>query len=196
MTPLLEVQDLVMHFGSAKRVVKAVNGISFVIAPGEALALVGESGSGKTTVGRSLLRLIEPTGGRVAFLGQDITAMPVSRFRPLRSRLQMVFQEPFASLNPRMRVGRIVEEPLLLSGERDASRRRERCLEALALVGLPPSAGMDSPTSSAPVNNSGSGSRAPSRRDRTWLFSTNPPRRSTCRSGRKFWPFSTTCGAS
>jgi oligopeptide transport system ATP-binding protein len=146
MTPLLEVQDLVMHFRQdAKRVVKAVNGVSFVISPGEALALVGESGSGKTTVGRSLLRLIEPTGGRVAFLGQDITAMPVSRFRPLRSRLQMVFQEPFASLNPRMRVGRIVEEPLLLAGEGDARRRRERCLEALSLVGLPPSAGTGFP---------------------------------------------------
>jgi oligopeptide transport system ATP-binding protein len=145
-TPLLEVQDLVMHFRQdAKRIVKAVNGVSFVISPGEALALVGESGSGKTTVGRSLLRLIEPTGGRVAFLGQDITAMPVSRFRPLRSRLQMVFQEPFASLNPRMRVGRIVEEPLLLAGEGDARRRRERCLEALSLVGLPPSAGTGFP---------------------------------------------------
>ena len=145
-TPLLEVQDLVMHFRQdAKRIVKAVNGVSFVISPGEALALVGESGSGKTTVGRSLLRLIEPTGGRVTFLGQDITAMPVSRFRPLRSRLQMVFQEPFASLNPRMRVGRIVEEPLLLAGEGDARRRRERCLEALALVGLPPSAGAGFP---------------------------------------------------
>ena len=146
MTPLLEVQDLVMHFRQdANRVVKAVNSVSFVISPGEALALVGESGSGKTTVGRSLLRLIEPTGGRVAFLGQDITAMPVSRFRPLRSRLQMVFQEPFASLNPRMRVGRIVEEPLLLAGEGDARRRRERCLEALSLVGLPPSAGTGFP---------------------------------------------------
>jgi oligopeptide/dipeptide ABC transporter ATP-binding protein len=146
MTPLLEVQDLVMHFRQdAKRVVKAVNGVSFVISPGEALALVGESGSGKTTVGRSLLRLIEPTRGRVAFLGQDITAMPVSRFRPLRSRLQMVFQEPFASLNPRMRVGRIVEEPLLLAGEGDARRRRERCLEALSLVGLPLSAGAGFP---------------------------------------------------
>jgi oligopeptide transport system ATP-binding protein len=145
-TPLLEVQDLVMHFRQdAKRVVKAVNGVSFIISPGEALALVGESGSGKTTVGRSLLRLIEPTGGRVAFLGQDVTAMPVSRFRPLRSRLQMVFQEPFASLNPRMRVGRIVEEPLLLSGEGDARRTRERRLEALSLVGLPPSAGMGFP---------------------------------------------------
>lgn len=145
-TPLLEVQDLVMHFRQdANRVVKAVNGVSFVISPGEALALVGESGSGKTTVGRSLLRLIEPTGGRVAFLGQDITAMSVSRFRPLRSRLQMVFQEPFASLNPRMRVGRIVEEPLLLAGEGDARRRRERCLEALSLVGLPPSAGTGFP---------------------------------------------------
>src|ERR1700722_14720773 len=102
--PLLAVQNLVMHFQQdAKRVVKAVNGVSFVISPGEALALVGESGSGKTTVGRSLLRLIEPTGGRVAFLGQDITAMPVSRFRPLRSRLQMVFQEPFAKARHRRR---------------------------------------------------------------------------------------------
>ena len=101
-TPLLEVQDLVMHFrqDATNRVVKAVNGVSFVISPGEALALVGESGSGKTTVRESLLRLIEPTGGRVAFLSQDITAMPVSRFRPLRSRLQMVFQEPFASFEP------------------------------------------------------------------------------------------------
>jgi oligopeptide/dipeptide ABC transporter ATP-binding protein len=144
--PLLEVQDLVMHFRQdANRVVKAVNGVSFVIWPGEALALVGESGSGKTTVGRSLLRLIEPTGGRVALLGQDITAMPASRFRPLRSRLQMVFQEPFASLNPRMRVGRIVEEPLLLAGETDARRRRDRCLEALSLVRLPPSAGTGFP---------------------------------------------------
>jgi oligopeptide/dipeptide ABC transporter ATP-binding protein len=130
-----------MHFQQdRKRVVKAVNGVSFTIAPGEALALVGESGSGKTTVGRSVLRLIEPTGGRVAFLGQDITAMPVSQFRGLRPRLQMVFQEPFASLNPRMRVGRIIEEPVLLSGEGSAQMRTERCLEALSLVGLPTSA--------------------------------------------------------
>lgn len=139
--PLLEVDDLVMHFPQdRKRVVKAVNGVSFTIAPGEALALVGESGSGKTTVGRSLLRLIEPTGGRVSFKGQDIMAMPGTQFRGLRSRLQMVFQEPFASLNPRMRVGRIIEEPLLLSGEGNARIRRERCFEALGLVGLPASA--------------------------------------------------------
>jgi oligopeptide transport system ATP-binding protein len=135
---LLEVENLVMHFPQDRqRVVRAVNGVSFRIAPGEALALVGESGSGKTTVGRSLLRLIEPTAGRLIFQGQDITAMPQSRFRTLRSRLQMVFQEPFASLNPRMRVGRIVEEPLLLAGQHNAQARRERCAEALALVGLP-----------------------------------------------------------
>ena len=135
--PLLEVDDLVMHFPQdGRRVVKAVNGVSFQIRPGEALALVGESGSGKTTVGRAIMRLIEPTAGRVSFRGQDSTALPQVRFRPMRARLQMVFQEPFASLNPRMRIGRIVEEPLLLAGERSARVRRDRCVEVLRLVGL------------------------------------------------------------
>jgi oligopeptide transport system ATP-binding protein len=139
--PLLGVENLVMHFRQdGRRVVRAVNGVSFSISPGEALALVGESGSGKTTVGRCILRLIDPTSGRISFLGQDITAMSQARFRALRHRVQMVFQEPFASLNPRMRIGRIVEEPLLLAGVKDAGRRRDRCVEVLALVRLPPSA--------------------------------------------------------
>ncbi len=136
--PLLQVDDLVMHFPQdGRRVVKAVNGVSLRILPGEALALVGESGSGKTTVGRAILRLIEPTAGRISFRGEDVTAVPQARFRALRARMQMVFQEPFASLNPRMRIGRIVEEPLLLAGEQNPRARRERCLEVLRLVGLP-----------------------------------------------------------
>lgn len=139
--PLLQVDDLVMHFPQdGRRVVKAVNGVSFRIFPGDALALVGESGSGKTTVGRAILRLIEPTAGRVSFRGEDVTTVSQARFRKLRARMQMVFQEPFASLNPRMRVGRIVEEPLLLAGEHDGGVRRDRCIEVLRLVGLPASA--------------------------------------------------------
>ena len=135
--PLLEVQDLVKHFPAGRgRSVKAVNGVSFAIARGEALALVGESGSGKTTVGRCLLRLLEPTAGAIRFDGTDVHAMTLAAFRPLRRRMQMVFQEPYDSLNPRMR---IATWSASLCGRSATPQRRaatERVLEVLRMVGF------------------------------------------------------------
>ncbi|TAM86800.1 MAG: ATP-binding cassette domain-containing protein [Candidimonas sp.] len=121
------------------RSVKAVDDVSFHIDAGEVLGLVGESGSGKTTVGSTLLRLMEPTAGSIHFDGVDITHAPRSKLVPLRRRMQLVFQDPFSSLNPRMRVGDIVGEPLtihhLVKGE---ARKRERIGELLHMVGLSP----------------------------------------------------------
>ncbi len=135
--PVLEVDGLVKHFPQGRaRTVKAVNGVSFHIDRGEALALVGESGSGKTTVGRCILRLIEPTSGRVSFLGETITGMPPEQFRHRRPRIQLVFQEPYDSLNPRMRIGRIIDEPLMLARRILPLARPARVLELLDMVGL------------------------------------------------------------
>ena len=134
---LLEVRDLVKHFPAGRdRSVKAVNGVSFEIAPGEALALVGESGSGKTTVGRCLLRLLEPTSGAIRFDGTDVHAMTPAAFRPLRRRIQLVFQDPYDSLNPRMRIATLVGEPLRQVGDVPAARRPGRVLEVLRMVGF------------------------------------------------------------
>jgi oligopeptide/dipeptide ABC transporter ATP-binding protein len=135
--PLLEVRDLVKHFPLGRdRSVKAVNGVSFAIVRGEALALVGESGSGKTTVGRCLLRLLEPTAGAIRFDGTDVHAMSLAAFRPLRRRIQLVFQEPYDSLNPRMRIATLVGEPLRQIGDVPAARRAEQVLEVLRMVGF------------------------------------------------------------
>src|SRR5438093_3224523 len=121
--------------------VRAVDDVSLTIRRGETLGLVGESGCGKSTVGRALLRLYEPTGGRIVFDGQDITQLGEGALRPLRRRMQMVFQDPFASLNPRHSVARVVGEPLrahgLASGRQLAGRERE----LLEIVGLPADAG-------------------------------------------------------
>ncbi len=134
---VLAVENLVKYFPlSHRRTVKAVNGVSFHIDRGEALALVGESGSGKTTVGRCILRLIEPTEGRITFLGDDVTAMTQEQFRRWRPRIQLVFQEPYDSLNPRMRIGRILDEPLMLADRSAPGGRRARVLELLDMVGL------------------------------------------------------------
>ncbi len=145
-THLVEVTHLKKWFpirgGILSRVVanvKAVNDVSFGVKKGEVLGLVGESGSGKTTVGRTILRLIEPTEGSIRFDGQDITHLPKNQLRAYRRRMQIIFQDPFASLNPRMTVGDIIAEPLVIHGlEGSAKARNDRVAELLELVGLNP----------------------------------------------------------
>ena len=133
---LLEATDLKKHFRTRSGLVRAVDGVSFSLGRGETLALVGESGCGKSTTARLVLRLIEPTAGSVRFEGQEITALPGAELRRLRRRMQIVFQDPFASLNPRMTVAATLDEPLRLHRFGNAARRRERVAELLGLVGL------------------------------------------------------------
>ena len=134
---LLEVSNLVKHFPMGRRqTVKAINDVSFHIDRGETLALVGESGSGKTTVGRCILRLIEPTEGRITFAGAQVDTMSANQLRAIRPRVQMVFQEPYDSLNPRMRIRKIVEEPILLGGDMTPAQRHDRVAEVLEMVRL------------------------------------------------------------
>ena len=137
--PLVEVRNLQKFFGPASHPVRAVDDVSFVIHPGETLGLVGESGSGKSTIGRVLLRLVDSTSGQILYRGEDLGAASGSRMRSLRSKLQMIFQDPYASLNPRMRVRDILGEALQVHGlakGRQATARR--IADLLALVGLPP----------------------------------------------------------
>ena len=144
-TPLIEVTDLRKFFpikkGLLRRTighVRAVDGISFTINPGETLGLVGESGCGKTTVGRVVLRLIEPSGGKIAVSGRDITTLGRKELRPMRRQMQIVFQDPFSSLNPRIRAGDIVGEPLKVHGVGNPKEREERVAQLFARVGLRP----------------------------------------------------------
>ena len=140
MDPIVSVEDLVKNFPlrGTSDVVHAVNHISFEIGARETLGLVGESGSGKTTSGRCLLRLIEPTAGRIHYRGQDITRMSQGEFRQLRPRIQMVFQEPYDSLDPRMSIGQIIEENLYLEGRLSKQDRKRRVVDLLKMVGLDP----------------------------------------------------------
>jgi oligopeptide/dipeptide ABC transporter ATP-binding protein len=134
---VLRIDGLVKRFPTrGGKLLTAVNGVSFAIRPGEALGLVGESGSGKTTVGRCVLRLIEPNAGTIRFRGRDVTHLAAGEFRKLRSRLQMVFQDPFDSTDPRQRIGDAIIEPLRLTGRSDLRQRRARLEEMLDLVGL------------------------------------------------------------
>ena len=137
---LVSVQGLVKHFPveGSDDVVRAVDGVSFEIFAGETLGLVGESGCGKSTVGRCLLRLIEPTAGRVLFEGRDILALGKKELREIRREMQIIFQDPYASLNPRMKIGDIVGEPLVIHDQGTKSERRERVANLLRRVGLDP----------------------------------------------------------
>ncbi|MEP6918184.1 MAG: ATP-binding cassette domain-containing protein [Acidobacteriota bacterium] len=142
---LLEVRDLVKEFSRSRglfsrpSVVRAVDGVSFTIEQGETFGLVGESGSGKTTTGRCILRLIEPTAGQVRFKDEDVLRFSRKRLRQARRDMQIVFQDPYSSLNPRMRVGAIVEEPLIIHRVGAKAERRARVAELFELVGLDPS---------------------------------------------------------
>jgi oligopeptide transport system ATP-binding protein len=137
----LSADGLVKHFplrSAGRAIVRAVDGVTFAIAPGETLALVGESGSGKTTVGRMILGLTAPTGGMVHLFGRRIDGLGSAAMRPVRRDLQLVFQDPYASLNPRMTVAEIVGEPLANFGLVPRAGRRDRVAEILARVGLGP----------------------------------------------------------
>ena len=140
--PLVEVRRLTKHFtrggGLVRRptLIKAVDGVSFDIEEGETFGLVGESGSGKSTTGRCVLRLVEPTSGEVRFRGEDVLGFDRARMRAARREMQMVFQDPYSSLNPRMRVRDIVEEPLVIHRVGTRAERRDRVAELFRLVGL------------------------------------------------------------
>jgi oligopeptide/dipeptide ABC transporter ATP-binding protein len=144
--PVLRVRGLVKHFEVKRGVifsrsvgrVRAVDDVSFDIGRGETLALVGESGCGKSTTGRLILRLLQPTGGSVQFKGEEIAGLSDARMRAMRRHLQIIFQDPYASLNPRMTVGDILEEPMAVHGLGSEAERRERMRELLQVVGLAP----------------------------------------------------------
>jgi oligopeptide transport system ATP-binding protein len=144
--PLLEVHDLVMHFtvgggmfSKPAGVVRAIDGVSFNVRKGETLGLVGESGCGKTTTGRCILQLERPTGGRIVFEGIDMVTLDAAELRAVRRRVQVIFQDPYSSLNPRMTVGQILAEPLKVHGIVPERGKRElRVRELLVQVGLAP----------------------------------------------------------
>src|SRR5687768_14821894 len=142
--PLLDVRDLVKEFSrkrglfSAPSIVRAVDGVTFTVDEGETFGLVGESGSGKTTTGRCILRLIEPTSGEVLFRGENVLAYSHDEMRRARRQMQIVFQDPYSSLNPRMRVRQIIEEPLIIHKMGNADARMARVKELYGLVGLDP----------------------------------------------------------
>jgi peptide/nickel transport system ATP-binding protein len=142
--PLLQVRELKTHFpvrggllGRVRGTVKAVDGVGFDVRRGETLGLVGESGCGKSTLGRTLLRLVEPTSGSIRFEGRELTGLSQRELRPLRRRMQLVFQDPYASLNPRMSVRDILGEPFAIHGLARGREREAKVAELLDLMGLP-----------------------------------------------------------
>jgi oligopeptide/dipeptide ABC transporter ATP-binding protein len=146
-TPLLELQDVRMHFPvregvflRSKRTLKAVDGVSLTLKPGETLGLVGESGCGKSTLGKCIVRLYEPTAGRIIFEGTDLAPLGRRELKPLRRHLQMVFQDPVESLNSRHTVGDILAEPFIIHRQGDAASRRASVFALLDKVGLPANA--------------------------------------------------------
>ena len=145
---LLRVEDLKVHFpihkgfwGRDKGWVRAVDGVSFALKPGETLGIVGESGCGKTTAGLAVMRLIQPTSGKITFLGRDISRVPYSQLREIRKEMQVIFQDPYSSLNPRMTLNQILNEPMRIHGAYRGSERAERISYLLEKVGLTPEQG-------------------------------------------------------
>jgi peptide/nickel transport system ATP-binding protein len=137
--PLLKVENLVVEYPVGTKTIHAVSGVSLEVGRGETLGLVGESGCGKSTLGRAVLQLRRAVSGRVLFDGQDLTAMQGDGLRKMRQRVQLIFQDPIASLNPRRRIGDIVAEPLVIAGVKDLEKRQELVFEVLSAVGLDPS---------------------------------------------------------
>jgi peptide/nickel transport system ATP-binding protein len=135
---LLRVENLVVEYTVGNKIVHAVSGITLEIARGETLGLVGESGCGKSTLGRAVVQLRQAVSGRVLFDGEDLTAMRGEALRKMRRRVQLIFQDPIASLNPRRRIGDIVAEPLVIAGVSDPKERQDRVSEVLNAVGLDP----------------------------------------------------------
>ncbi|HUF19800.1 MAG TPA: dipeptide ABC transporter ATP-binding protein [Burkholderiales bacterium] len=140
MTPLVSVAGLEVHFPTRHGVVRAVDGVDLDVCEAETVGLVGESGCGKTTLGKSILRLVNPTAGSIRLNGTEISNMTRSELRPLRRQVQMIFQDPYASLNPRHRVGRILEEPMIVHGIGTPAQRREKVAWLMSKVGLRPDA--------------------------------------------------------
>jgi peptide/nickel transport system ATP-binding protein len=136
--PLLDVQNLVVEYAVGGRTVHAVTDVNLQVARGETLGLVGESGCGKSTLGRAVLQLRKAVSGHVLFDGQDLTAMQGETLRKMRRRVQLIFQDPIASLNPRRRIGDIIAEPLVISGVKDVAKRKQMVRDVLAAVGLDP----------------------------------------------------------
>ncbi|MEV7870721.1 ABC transporter ATP-binding protein [Streptomyces sp. NPDC088124] len=139
-SPLLSVEDLVVEYPTANGTLRAVDGVSLTLERGGSLAVVGESGCGKSTLARALVRLLKPASGRIVLDGTDIAALPERRLRPLRRRVQMVFQDPYGSLDPHLTAEQIVAEPLRLSGVGDPAERARRAAELIDRVGLPATA--------------------------------------------------------
>ncbi|TMU90965.1 ABC transporter ATP-binding protein [Streptomyces sp. DASNCL29] len=133
----MAVEDLVVEYPVAGGVFRAVDGVSFAVPPGGALGVVGESGCGKSTIARSIVRLLRPTRGRILLDGTDIAGLPERRLRPLRKRVQMVFQDPYGSLDPHLTAEEIVAEPLRLNGVRSGAERARRAAALIDQVGLP-----------------------------------------------------------
>ena len=142
-SPLLEVKNLVVEYVVGNKIVHAVSDVSLEIARGETLGLVGESGCGKSTLGRAVLQLRPAHSGKVLFDGEDLTSMRGEALRKMRRRVQLIFQDPIASLNPRRRIGDIIAEPLVIAGYKDANKRRELVREVLGAVGLDPALVVD-----------------------------------------------------
>src|SRR6202020_2953053 len=136
--PLLDVQNLVVEYSVGGRTIHAVSDVSLQVARGETLGLVGESGCGKSTLGRAVLQLRKAVSGHVLFDGQDLTAMHGGILRKMRQRVQLIFQDPIASLNPRRQIGDIIAEPLVISGVKDPAKRKQMVCDVLSAVGLDP----------------------------------------------------------